>query len=941
MMKDCDDSLILFGTYDRPLKLKKDELAHYGTPRHSGRFPYGSGENPYQHDCNFLAYVHKCRAKGATDVAIAKSMNMTTTTMRQEISRASSAKDAYEMQEMDRLKKKGYSVSAIARRFQINESSVRSKLSRIGKEKGKVANETADILKAEVAKKKYIDVGSGTEQLMGIKRGKLDNAIHLLEKEGYVVRKVKVEQLGTGKDTIIKVLCAPGTEWQEVAAHKYDISLVTDVFYDNENKKMRKVEPPVPVDSKRIYIRYREDGGGERDGTIELRRGVDDISLGNAKYAQVRVNVDGSHYMKGVALYRDDIPEGYDIVYNTHKSKGVPPKGTGDNTVFKELKKDPDNPFGATIKPSEKLIRAQRYYKDKDGKEHQSVLNIVSEEGDWDNWHKSLASQMLGKQPPALAKQQLDINRTIYKEELADLKALTNPTVKKKMLEEFADKCDTAATTLKAAALPRQATCVILPFPDIKANEIYAPKLKTGEKVALIRYPHGGIFEIPILTVNNKVKSAKSSIEGALDAVGINAAAAAKLSGADFDGDTAIVIPVDNVNIRSSKEMINFDPQDAYPKVPGMRKMTKLDRNIEMGKITNLINDMTIQGAPFDEVARATKHSMVVIDAYKHELNYKQSEQDFDIKELRKKYQPREHAADGGASTLLSRSTASKDIPQRKIKYPSTMTPEEKARYDLGYIIYQNTGKMKSKRVVDKKTGEVRWDKIPATESASRMSLVDNAYDLVSGGSREATTRIEQVYADYANDMKALALEARRESRNTRDIKRVNGAKELYPNEINSLLAKLNIAKKNAPLERQAQLIANQMYRNRLKASYDDPDDELDEEHRKKLKGQFLDIARARVGAGKQAVDITQKEWDAINAGAISKTVLEDIIANAKPERIKELSAPPQNAKKLSSGKLAQAKRMLAKGYTQAEVADMMDVSVSTLMRSVDPKKGT
>lgn len=25
-----------------------DELEHYGTPRHSGRYPWGSGENPYQ-----------------------------------------------------------------------------------------------------------------------------------------------------------------------------------------------------------------------------------------------------------------------------------------------------------------------------------------------------------------------------------------------------------------------------------------------------------------------------------------------------------------------------------------------------------------------------------------------------------------------------------------------------------------------------------------------------------------------------------------------------------------------------------------------------------------------------------------------------------------------------------------------------------------------------
>ena len=28
----------------------EDELAHYGTPRHSGRYPWGSGDDPYQHE---------------------------------------------------------------------------------------------------------------------------------------------------------------------------------------------------------------------------------------------------------------------------------------------------------------------------------------------------------------------------------------------------------------------------------------------------------------------------------------------------------------------------------------------------------------------------------------------------------------------------------------------------------------------------------------------------------------------------------------------------------------------------------------------------------------------------------------------------------------------------------------------------------------------------
>ena len=29
---------------------QNDELMHYGTPRHSGRYPWGSGDRPHQHD---------------------------------------------------------------------------------------------------------------------------------------------------------------------------------------------------------------------------------------------------------------------------------------------------------------------------------------------------------------------------------------------------------------------------------------------------------------------------------------------------------------------------------------------------------------------------------------------------------------------------------------------------------------------------------------------------------------------------------------------------------------------------------------------------------------------------------------------------------------------------------------------------------------------------
>ena len=132
--------------------------------------------------------------------------------------------------------------------------------------------------------------------------------------------------------------------------------------------------------SDRILVKFKEDGGADRDGLIQLRRGVDDISLGNAKYAQVRIAVDGTHYLKGMATYSDDIPKGYDIVFNSNKSQSKGKLG-----AMKEMDlENPENPFGASIKSfDDQLVRAQRHYIDKNGVEQQSALNIVNEEGDW------------------------------------------------------------------------------------------------------------------------------------------------------------------------------------------------------------------------------------------------------------------------------------------------------------------------------------------------------------------------------------------------------------------------------------------------------------------------------------------------------------------------------------------------------------------------------
>lgn len=906
--------------------MSRKELYHYGTPRHSGRYPWGSGDNPYQRDGSFLGNVYDLRKQGFSEVQIAKSMNMNTRQLRERISAANAERRAYEAAEAMRLKDKGLSNVAIAERMGKNESSVRSLLNPILDERNKATAKNADILRDAVAEKGYIDVGSGVEQYLGITQNRLKNAVSLLQNEGYSVEDIRIEQLGTGKLTTVHVLAAPGTTQKDIWQHRDEIQLPMNCYSEDGGKTMRVVEPPRSVDSDRIDIRYAEDGGKEKDGVIELRRGVEDISLGNAKYAQVRIAVDGTHYLKGMAVYADDLPDGIDIRFNTNKTSDVPM-----NKVLKELKNDPSNPFGASFKDEEKLRLAQKHYIDKDGNEQLSCINIVNEEGDWNTWNKTLSSQFLSKQAPALAKQQLDLKLKGSQEELKDISSLTNPTVKAKLLEDFADKCDSDAAHLDAAALPRQSARVILPMPSLKDNECYAPGYRDGEQLVAIRYPHAGPFEIPVMTVNNKNAEGKKILGESVDAIGITSKVAERLSGADFDGDSVTLIPIGNVKITTKDPlpgMKDFDPHDPiYKEYPGMHVMNSREKGIEMGKISNLITDMTIKGATPEELARAERHSMVVIDAEKHRLNYKLSEQIEGIQDLARKYQMKDNGRFGGASTLISKAEHEIEVPDRREKSKGNMTESELEDWKAGKKIFEDTGKTKKG---GQKQKDGTWKDVieNRTVKTNLMSETDDAYTLVSG-SPTNTTRIEKVYADYANAQKALALKARALARATVDITYDPSAARTYAKEVGQLKSELDAVRRNAPLERQAQLIANKNAQARI---YNNPG--LDAEHKKRIKSQELDAARKIVGTKKKPIYITDSQWQAINSGAVHKSFLKSILNSANPDRVRQL-ATPRTSTGLTNAKISRAKTLLNKGYTQAEVADIIGCSVTTLVNSV------
>ena len=919
-----------------PLKEMADELMHYGMPRRSGRFPWGSGDNPYQHSGDFLSRIDELKKQGLSEKQIAESFGLNTSQYRIQKALAKDERRALNVETAKSLTEDGLTPTEIGRKMGVNESTVRSWLNEKSEARMKQAQTTADILKKLVDEKGMIDVGAGVERELGISKEKLDQALYILEMQGYNTFGGRVPQItNPSQQTTLRILCPPDTPYKINSKGKKTSSAIYDyenihsvkdyVSHDGGDTFDRRFTYPSSMDSKRLQIRYAEDGGIDKDGVIELRRGVQDLSLGESRYSQVRILVDGTHYMKGMALYSDDMPDGVDVIFNTNKKKGTPAKD-----VLKKIKDDPDNPFGSAIKDADQ--GGQYWYTDsKTGEKKLGLINKRADEGDWQSWSNKLPSQFLSKQPLTLARQQLKLEIDSKQAELDDILSLTNPTVKKRLLESYADDCDSAAIHLKAAALPRQKYHVIIPITSLKDNEIYAPNYKNGEQVALVRYPHGGTFEIPILTVNNKQPDGRSILGNAIDAVGINSNVAARLSGADFDGDTVMVIPTnDRVKIKSTRELEGlkgFDPKMSYGTVErdgsyynskGKKIKVMANTQNEMGRISNLITDMTLKGADSDELARAVRHSMVVIDAEKHKLDYKQSYIDNGIESLKKKYQ------EGGASTLISKAKSEEPVlkrqgtPKVNIKGSKDYDPTRPE----GALLYKTADDVEYQvRKVNKRTGEVTYQTKQRTQPSTKMAETDDAYTLIS----TSNTPMEREYANYANKMKALANQARKEMVTAGKIEYSSSANKAYSNEVNSLMSKLNTALKNAPRERQAQTMANA----EIKAKKQDNPD-MTKEEIKKVSQQALSRARERVGAKRIPIEVSDKEWEAIQAGAISENKLKQILNNTDIDVIREKATPRKN-NSLSTAQVNRITNMSNRGYTIAEIAATMGISTSTV----------
>lgn len=900
-------------------------LEHYGTKRHSGRYPWGSGDNPYQHSGDFLSRVEELKKKGLSEKEILETINdslpdeykMGLTEFRTARQKAGHDRKVLEYDQIRALKDDGLGWKEIGDKLGMSESSVRSKYNNAIGEKASQAEKIAATLKEEVDKKGMIDISEGANQVLGVSESKLDEAAYILEAEyGYQRYGVGIRQpTNVRQQTNITVLAKPEFDQKYAYQHQDQIDSLGDYHSDDGGETFTKLQRPSSLDSSRVAIRYGDEGGLDKDGVMEIRRGVPDLDLGKSHYAQVRILVDGDHYLKGMAVYSDDLPDGVDVMFNTNK-----PSGTPKMKVLKEAKADPDNPFGAAIKAN-----GQSMYIGEDGKEHLSPINKLKEEGDWDTMSRNVSSQFLSKQPKKLIENQLNLTVADYKAQYDEIMRYDNPTVKKKLLNDFADTVEGTSMTLKASAFPGQSTKVILPINKIKETEAYCPTYENGTRLALIRYPHAGTFEIPIVTVNNKNVSGKRNLGAIQDAIGINAKVAERLSGADFDGDTVMAIPVtDKVNIKSTralKALEGFDPKTAYAVPEGnpnnVRLMKKEEKQREMGVISNLITDMTLRGADEDELARAVKHSMVVIDAEKHKLDYKRSERENGIPELKQKWQIRvdEEGAThyGGASTLLSRRKQTVRVPERR---GSIRVDKETGEY-----IYKESGRT----FIDPKTGKER----KAEDTVSLISETKDARTLSSG------TIQENLYADFSNKLKAMANQARKEAANMKGIQRNPEAAKTYAPEVASLKEKYNNMIANKPKERKAMLIANANIKAKIQEQGLDPT--IDKKEIKKISSVEMQRARDSVGASgrKSKITFTDREWEAVQAGAISDNMLTKFLNSSDSDEIVK-RAMPKNVTVMTSAKMSKANAMLRSGYSYAEIAKACGVPESTVYSALN-----
>lgn len=939
-------------------------LKHYGVKRKSGRYPW----DPSLHlpkNYKFIEDRDEMKKRGLSDNEIAKQMGLSTTVYRSKVTIAKEELKQYNMQRISKLQSEGMIIDDIAKTIGTTGQTVRNYLDEI-KNPNKSARAqrvqteaVAQTLEDAVKRSKYIDVGKGVEIQMGISKEKLKSGLNALVESGeYEVHNLRIAQVtDKNNSTPVKVLTKKGVERSEIYKNMDKVRPVEEFAINGDARMFQQMERPKSIGWDRVHIRYAipegqkghgtNDDGAMMDGAMFLRPGVKDLNLGKASYAQVRIAVGDTHYLKGMALYGTEemfkgIPKGTDIIFNTNKTANKTPQ-----EVLKELKKNPEggapidgpNPFGATVKRQNTLVDAKGNpvykpgVKDRFGNKVPQIgsVNIVNEEGDWGSWSKALSAQFLSKQPTTVVHERLKATMKQVQDEYESIQKVTNPVIKKQLMESFVSDLESKQVHMKAAAPKGFQGHVILPVPDMKENEVYAPNYKNGEKVVLIRYPHGGRFEIPELTVNNNSVARKMISKDSPDAIGIHPKVASKMSGADFDGDTAYVIPNNKGKFKSRdslKELKNFDP-NMYADKPGtFTPITKRYQQTLMGVVSNLITDMTLQGAPSNEIARAVKHSMVVIDAEKHKLNYKRSAEENGIDALMKRYMTHVDKVKYGDLERYNPKTRRVDKVIDPDKLKKDLTPG-KEYTSASTIISRH----KQSVITDGYQVEVPDPKSKSggTKMVWRNKKETYLVNMVKDANvflGPNATKTEHHYADYINELKAFKNKVDSEMSGIKMPARDPKAAKIYAEEVLSMKDKVNQVKINRIKERQAQRMAE--VSSKAEIARRSEDEVLKKDEISRIKQQALNKARSMVGAERTPVTITDDEWDAVQSNAVSGTLLKELVSFMDDSQLKSLATPRAN-KQMTEARKSKAKALLANGYTISQVAEALGVSSSTI----------
>ena len=940
-------------------------LKHYGVKRRSGRYPW----DPLLHlpkNHKFIEERDELKKRGFSDNEIAKQMGLSTTVYRSKVTIAKEEMKQYNMQRIAKLQSEGMIIDDIAKTIGTTGQTVRNYIDEMNNPNKssraqRVQTEAvADTLKDAVKRSKYVDVGKGVEVQMGISKEKLKAGLNALVESGdYEVHNLRIAQVtDKNNSTPVKVLTETGVERRDIYKNMDKIRPVQEFALDGDARMFQQMERPKSIGWDRVHIRYAipdgqkghgtNDDGAMMDGAMFIRPGVKDLNLGKASYAQVRIAVGDTHYLKGMALYGTEemfknIPKGTDIIFNTNKTKDKAPED-----VLKPLKKNPEggapidgpNPFGATVKRQNVLVdsKGNPVYKkgvtDKHGNKVPEIgsVNIVNEEGDWASWSKTLSAQFLSKQPVSVVHERLKATMKQVQDEYDSIQKVTNPVIKKQLLESFTSDLESKQVHLKAAAPKGFQGHVILPVPDMKENEVFAPNYKNGDRVVLVRYPHGGRFEMPELTVNNNSIARKMISKNSPDAIGIHPKVASKMSGADFDGDTAYLIPNNKGKFKTAnslKELANFDP-NMYQDKPGTFKpIEKKYQQTLMGVVSNLITDMTLQGAPTSEIARAVKHSMVVIDAEKHKLNYKRSAEENGIDALMKRYMTHVDRVKYGELERWNPKTRKMDRVIDPDKLKKDLNPD--AKYTSASTIIS---RHKQTVITDGYQVEVP-DYKSKKDGATKMVWRNKKETYVINMLKDANvllgpnaTKTEHHYADYVNDLKGFKNKVDEEMATIKMPARDPKAAKIYASEVLSMKEKVDQVKVNRIKERQAQRMAE--VTSKAEIARRSEDEVLKKDDISRIKQQALNKARSMVGAGRNPVKITDDEWDAVQANAVSGTLLKELVSFMDDTQLKTLATPREN-KVMTDNRKAKAKALLANGYTISQVAETMGVSPSTI----------